>query len=46
MNAELLIDALKPSGGDMRKSAKRLKTGERIFGYKVNQYGIPPNQYR
>jgi Nif-specific regulatory protein len=43
---ELLIDALKSSRGNMRQAATRLKTTERIFGYKAKKYGIRPKQYR
>lgn len=43
---ELLIDALKTSRGNMRMAAKALDSTERIFGYKVNKYGITPRQYR
>ena len=43
---ELLIDALKSSRGNMRQAAIRIKTTERIFGYKVKRYNILPSQYR
>jgi Nif-specific regulatory protein len=43
---ELLIDALKSNRGNMRQSAKALRTTERIYGYKVQKYGIDPKQYR
>jgi len=43
---ELLIDALKSSRGNMRKASLALKTTERIFGYKINKYGIEPKRYR
>ena len=43
---ELLIDALKSSRGNMRQAAIRIKTTERIFGYKVKRYNILPRQYR
>ena len=43
---ELLIDSLKSSRGNMRKAAEALKTTERIFGYKVKNYGINPKLYR
>lgn len=43
---DLLIDALKSCGGNMRKAAKLLETTERIFGYKVRKYSINPRLYR
>jgi len=43
---ELLIDALKTSRGNIRQAAMALKSTERIFGYKIKQYGITPRQYR
>jgi Nif-specific regulatory protein len=30
----------------MRKASLALKTTERIFGYKINKYGIEPKRYR
>ncbi len=42
---ELLIDSLKTHRGNMRRTAKALKTTERIIGYKVKRYGIDPKQY-
>ena len=43
---EMLIEGLKSSRGNMRKAALNLKTTERIFGYKVQKYGIDPKRYR
>jgi Nif-specific regulatory protein len=43
---ELLIDTLKSSRGNMREAAKRLRTTERIFAYKVRKYDIDPKQYK
>ena len=39
---ELIIDALKRSGGQQRKAAKQLGITERILGYKIKKYGIRP----
>jgi Nif-specific regulatory protein len=39
---ELIIDALKRSGGQQRKAAIDLGITERILGYKIKQYGIFP----
>jgi Nif-specific regulatory protein len=39
---ELIIDALKKSGGQQRKAARELGLTERILGYKIKQYGIYP----
>ena len=43
---EMLIEAVKNSRGNMRKAAMALKTTERIFGYKVQKYGIDAKRYR
>jgi Nif-specific regulatory protein len=39
---ELIVDALKKSGGQQRKPAKELGLTERILGYKIKRYGIYP----
>jgi Nif-specific regulatory protein len=39
---ELIIDALKKSGGQQRKAAKELGLTERILGYKIKTYAIYP----
>jgi len=39
---ELIIDALKKSGGRQKKAAKELGITERILGYKIKKYGILP----
>jgi Nif-specific regulatory protein len=39
---ELIIDALKKSGGKQRKAAKELGLTERILGYKIKRYAIYP----
>ena len=39
---ELIIDALKKSGGQQRKAAHELGITERILGYKIKKYGIYP----
>jgi Nif-specific regulatory protein len=39
---ELIIDALKKSGGHQRKAANELGITERILGYKIKTYAIYP----
>jgi Nif-specific regulatory protein len=39
---ELIVDALKRSGGQQRKAARDLGVTERILGYKIRKYGIHP----
>ena len=39
---ELIIDALKKSGGQQRKAASELGLTERILGYKIKMYAIYP----
>jgi len=39
---ELIIDALKKSGGQQRLTAKELGISERILGYKIKKYAIHP----
>ncbi len=39
---ELIIDALKKSGGQQRNAAKELGLTERILGYKIKTYAIYP----
>jgi len=39
---ELIIDALKKSGGQQRKAAQELGLTERILGYKIKIYAIYP----
>ena len=39
---ELIVDALKRSGGQQRKAARELGLTERILGYKIHKYGIHP----
>ncbi len=43
---ELLVEALKLSGGNVRKAAKAIATTERIFMYKAKKYGIDPRAYK
>ncbi|MHC4791444.1 MAG: sigma 54-interacting transcriptional regulator [Planctomycetota bacterium] len=40
MERELIVDALKKSGGQQRKAAKELGITERILGYKIKKYNI------
>ena len=39
---ELIVDALKKSGGRQRQAARELGITERILGYKLKKYGIDP----
>lgn len=39
---ELIVDALKKTGGSQRKTAKDLGLTERILGYKIKKYNILP----
>jgi Nif-specific regulatory protein len=39
---ELIIDALKKTGGRQRNAAKELGITERILGYKIKKYKIKP----
>jgi len=39
---ELIVDALKKTGGHQRDAAKELGVTERILGYKIKKYGIHP----
>jgi len=39
---ELIVDALKRSGGRQRRAAEELGVTERILGYKIKKYGIHP----
>jgi Nif-specific regulatory protein len=39
---ELIVDALKKSGGRQRQAAEELGITERILGYKIKKYGIHP----
>ena len=42
---DLIVDALKSTRGNMAAAARNLQTTQRIFGYKVHQYGIEPKKY-
>ncbi|MFA5423919.1 MAG: sigma 54-interacting transcriptional regulator [Phycisphaerae bacterium] len=39
---ELIVDALKKTGGHQRKAARELGLTERILGYKIKKFGILP----
>ena len=43
---ELIVDALKNSGGNMAKAARLLKTTERVISYSVKKLRINPKAYR
>jgi Nif-specific regulatory protein len=40
------VDALKSTRGNMAAAARNLETTQRIFGYKVHQYAIEPEEIR
>jgi Nif-specific regulatory protein len=42
---DIIIDALKATRGNIRKAAQRLKTTQRILGYKITKYRIEPKKY-
>jgi Nif-specific regulatory protein len=42
---DIIVDALKSSRGNMAAAARSLGTTQRIFGYKVHQYGIEAKKY-
>lgn len=43
---ELIIDALKNSGGNMAEAARLLKTTERVISYSVKKLRVNPKSYR
>ena len=43
---EILIEALKRTGGNVSKAAANLGTTARIFGYKAKKLGIDYHKYR
>lgn len=43
---EIILEALKQSKGNIAKSARRLKTTQRILGYKISQLGIEPKKFK
>ena len=46
LEKELIIDALKNSGGNMAEAARLLKTTERVLSYSVKKLRINPKSYR
>jgi Nif-specific regulatory protein len=42
---DIIVDALKSTRGNMASAARKLKTTQRIFGYKVHKYDIDPKRY-
>ena len=43
---ELIIDALKNSGGNMAEAARLLKTTERVVSYSIRKLRVDPKSYR
>jgi len=43
---ELIIDALKNSGGNMAEAARLLKTSERVVSYSIKKLRVNPKSYR
>jgi Nif-specific regulatory protein len=46
MEKELIVEALKISGGNMASAARRLGITERQMGLRVHHYGINRRIYR
>jgi Nif-specific regulatory protein len=44
LERELIVDALKRTGGHQRKAAKELALTERILGYKIKKYEVLPSR--
>ena len=45
LESEMLVEALKSSGGNMAAAARRLDISERKMGLRVAKYGIEPKKY-
>ncbi len=43
---DLIIDALKETGGSQARAAGLLETSPRVLHYKIHKYGIDPNLYK
>jgi Nif-specific regulatory protein len=43
---ELIIEALKRTGGNQTRAAQELDTSLRIINYKIHQYGIEPKKFK
>ena len=43
---EIILDALKSSGGNIAQAARALQITERIMGLRVKKYGVDPQRYR
>ena len=43
---ELIVEALKRTGGNQTKAARELDTSLRIINYKIHQYGIDPKKFK
>jgi Nif-specific regulatory protein len=43
---ELIIEALKRTGGNQTRAAQELDTSLRIINYKIHQYGIDPKKFK
>ena len=46
LERELIIEALKETGGNKAKAAKRLGITERIMGLRVEKHGIDPKRFK
>ena len=44
LERELIVDALKRTGGHQRKAASELGLTERILGYKIKKYEVLPKR--
>ena len=43
---ELIVEALKKTGGNQTKAARELDTSLRIINYKIHQYAIDPKKFK
>lgn len=46
LERELIIDALKSTGGNMARASKQLGVSERIMGLRVKRFGVEPKRYK
>lgn len=46
LERELIIDALKSTGGNMARAAKQLGISERIMGLRVKRFGVEARRYK
>ena len=44
--SDIIMDALKTTGGNRKRAAKLHDTTDRVIGYKVKKYGIDCDRFR